>query len=97
MLPRKRASSSVPANAAQQSFTSANESQPDDPPPAYTEQYVEVAPEQAEELIPKGHAVPVDTKLQPNYSNEDHDESSDNSSEGEDERNWALDEALGDD
>ena len=59
------------------------------PPPAY-EDVVEVSEEQADELISRGKALPLDEKS----GKEVHDEDdSDSDSEG-DEANWALDEAA---
>ncbi|MCJ1380776.1 hypothetical protein MMC17_003885 [Xylographa soralifera] len=53
---RKKRPSSTLGETAQKSITPGAHRQSDDPPPPYTEQYVEVSPAQSEELIVKSHA-----------------------------------------
>ncbi|MCJ1315905.1 hypothetical protein MMC15_001225 [Xylographa vitiligo] len=54
---RKKRSSCELAESAQQPFTSVANEKPDDSPPPYTEQYLELALDHAEESVFKGHAL----------------------------------------
>ncbi|KAI9713761.1 MAG: hypothetical protein M1828_001355 [Chrysothrix sp. TS-e1954] len=62
-----------------------------EPPPPYSEEYVEVGPQQANELIANGNAEPIGTAIHRQSDGKAQVLDSDTSIE-EDEREWALDE-----
>ena len=76
----EKGNSSIPAGLARQLSILANDEQFGDPPPAYTQQYLEVLLEDANELIiAKGHTVPSDTESHATISDKAAGESSDDS------------------
>ena len=95
--PAPTGESSQSHSAAQNPSRSApSEHVPSEAPPPYSEQYVELPPGPAEELIAKGQAVPIGVRVNPNHptgeEHQDHDEDL-TSEDEEDEEDWALDEA----
>ncbi|KAG8530892.1 uncharacterized protein KY384_004249 [Bacidia gigantensis] len=63
-------------------------------PPAYSEEYVELPPAQAERLIANGQAIPVGARVDGHHFPGHEDDSDEAHRYSEDEEDWALDEAA---
>jgi hypothetical protein len=93
MAQRKAQNAATNANPSESSSSAAVSRAPipDDVPP----QYVEVSDEQADRLIEKGQAIPVDSKDELRAVQQQHEEADDDAtSEEGDEEHWELDDAV---
>ena len=88
--PAASTSKAIEANASESSRDAVEQ-----PPPPYSEQYVEVGPEQAEELIASGNAQPVGTVVYRSSMDKAEVADEDSADDEEDEREWALDDFAG--
>ncbi len=92
---RKQAQRS-PSSQENDQFPTTSRITPIEGPPGYNQGVFEVSDEKANALISSGQAVPVDDRTDRSMANGQVDDDGENSDE-DDERDWALDEAAGED